>query len=130
MIGLLSKNSKNSPVWNDLLKVRHVYLKGRSMVVGNGKSTSFWHDRWCGLVSLADKFPDLYKISNEQDCSVEHMKLKNWRWLHEDFVTLFFGMASILRKIRLNGIRKNLVSFLLSQLINIYVDTSMAQVSK
>jgi hypothetical protein len=77
MIGLLSKNPKNSPVCNDLLKVRNVYLKGRSMVVGNRKNTSFWHDRWCGLVSLADKFPGLYKISNEQDCSVEYMKLKN-----------------------------------------------------
>jgi hypothetical protein len=77
MIGLLSKNPKNSPVWNDLLKVRNVYLKERSMVVGNGKNTSFWHDRWCGLISLVDKFPDLYKISNEQDCFVEYMKLKN-----------------------------------------------------
>jgi hypothetical protein len=45
------------------------------MMVGNGKSTSFWHKIW-SLVSLADKFP-------------EYMKLKNWRlsfrrWLHED----------------------------------------------
>jgi len=59
------------------------------MKVGNGKNSSFLHDRWCGLVSLADKFPELYKISVEQDCSVEYMKLKNWRpsfrrWLHED----------------------------------------------
>jgi hypothetical protein len=59
------------------------------MIVGNGKSTSFWHDRWCGLVSLADKFPGLYEISKEQQCSVEFMKLRNWRlsfrrWLHED----------------------------------------------
>jgi hypothetical protein len=88
-IALLSKNPKNSPVWNDLLKVRQVYLKGRSMIVGNSKTTSFWHDRWCGLVSLADKFPGLYEISKEQHCSVEFMELKNWclsfrRWLHED----------------------------------------------
>jgi hypothetical protein len=52
-IALLTKNHKNSPVWNDLLKVRQVYLKGRTMIVGNGKSTSFWHDRWCSLVSFA-----------------------------------------------------------------------------
>jgi hypothetical protein len=59
------------------------------MVVGNEKNTNFWHDRWCGLVSLVDKFSDLYQISNEQDCFVEYMKLKNWRlsfrrWLDED----------------------------------------------
>jgi hypothetical protein len=41
MICLLSKNPKNSPLWNDLLKVRNVYLKGRSMVVGNGKKYQF-----------------------------------------------------------------------------------------
>ena len=70
-IVFLKKSNKNSPVWNDLLKVRHIYLKGRSMIVGNGKSTSFWHDRWCGLVSLAEKFPRLYEINKEQECSVE-----------------------------------------------------------
>jgi len=59
------------------------------MVVGNGKATSFWHDKWCGQVTLADKFPQLYIISEERDCSVETMKQKNWRLtfrrlLHED----------------------------------------------
>jgi hypothetical protein len=44
-IAYLKKSSKNSNVWNDLLKVSHIYLKGRSMFMGNGKSTSFWHDR-------------------------------------------------------------------------------------
>jgi hypothetical protein len=38
-ISQLKKCNKNSPVWNDLLKVRHLYLKSRSMVVGNGKTT-------------------------------------------------------------------------------------------
>jgi hypothetical protein len=68
MISLLAKNLKNSPVWNDLLKVRHVYLKGRSMKVGNGKNTSFWHNRWCG----------------QQECSVEYMNLKNWRLFFQE----------------------------------------------
>jgi len=59
------------------------------MIVGNGKSISFWHDKWCSLVSLADKFPGLFQISEDQDCTVEYMKLNNWRlsfrrWLHED----------------------------------------------
>ena len=85
----MKKRYKNSPVWNDLLKVKHIYLKGRSMRIGDGKTTSFWHDRWCGLVSLADKFPSLYEISEDQECSVETMKQRRWklkfrRWLHED----------------------------------------------
>lgn len=85
----LKKSNKNSPVWNDLLKVRHIYLKDRSMMVGNGKMTSFWHDKWCGLVSLADNFPRLYAINNEQEASVANMKQNRWhltfrRWLHEE----------------------------------------------
>jgi hypothetical protein len=85
----LKKSYKNSLVWNDLLKVKHIYLKGRSVRIGDGKNTRFWHDRWCGLVSLVDKFPSLYEISEDQECSVETMKQRRWklkfrRWLHED----------------------------------------------
>jgi hypothetical protein len=44
---------------------------------------------WCGLVSLAEKFPRLYEINKEQECLVEIMKNRNWcltfrRWLYED----------------------------------------------
>jgi hypothetical protein len=31
----------DSLVWKDLLKVKHLYLRGRVMVVGNGNSTDF-----------------------------------------------------------------------------------------
>jgi hypothetical protein len=31
---LKQNNKKNSPVWNDLLKIRHIYLKGRATAVG------------------------------------------------------------------------------------------------
>lgn len=88
-IAQLKSNMRNSSVWNDLLKVKHIYMKGRSMEIGNGLYTSFWLDRWCGQISLKDKFPELYDISNEQDFSVHTMKNKNWRltfrrWLNED----------------------------------------------
>ena len=29
------------PVWNDLLKVRYVYMKGQKMIVGKGERTYF-----------------------------------------------------------------------------------------
>ena len=40
-ISQLKKSNNNSPVWNDLLKVRHIYLRGRIMLVGNRENTSF-----------------------------------------------------------------------------------------
>jgi len=108
MIRMLTKNPKNSPVWNDLLKVRHIYLKGRMMRVGNGKSTSFCHDKWCGLVPLADKFRELYQINVEKKCSVEEMKRKNWRpsfrrWLHEDLQNQYRRLPDIVFRYRLNS---------------------------
>jgi hypothetical protein len=141
MVCVLTKNPKNSPVWNDLLKVRHIYLKGRSMMVGNGKSTSFWHDKWCGLVSLADKFPELYQISIEQDCSVEYMKLKSWRlsfrrWLHEDLQCQYRRLHDIVFRYGTNSEQdhanwdwEKMVCFLLSQLTNTCVDMIMGLIS-
>jgi hypothetical protein len=31
---LKQNNNKSSHVWNDLLKIRHIYLKGRATAVG------------------------------------------------------------------------------------------------
>jgi hypothetical protein len=38
----------DSPVWKDLLKVKHMYLRQRVIVVGDGISMDFWNDAWCG----------------------------------------------------------------------------------
>jgi hypothetical protein len=73
------------------------------MRVGDGKNTSFWHDRWCGLVSLADKFPDLYEISEDRECSFETMKQRRWKlkfkcWLHEDLQTQLGRLQDIVHR--------------------------------
>lgn len=43
-IHTVSHKLHDSPVWYDLLKVRDVYLKGRTVKIENGKSTRFWED--------------------------------------------------------------------------------------
>ena len=73
----------------------------RSMLVGNGKDTSFWHDKWCGNVSLKDNFPQLFEINKEQFWSVATMKNRNWRltfrrWLHEDLQSQLRRLQDIL----------------------------------
>ena len=42
-------------MWNDLIKVKHIYVKGRVLRLGNGKNIDFWNDIWCGPLSLKDK---------------------------------------------------------------------------
>jgi hypothetical protein len=72
-ISELHRKPRNSSVWNDLLKVKQLYLKGRIMIVGNGKRVDFWEDPWCGMVALKDKFRELYDICTDQNKSVAEM---------------------------------------------------------
>jgi hypothetical protein len=41
---VLEWKPSNSPIWNDLLKVKEIYLKGRVFKVGNGRQVDFWRD--------------------------------------------------------------------------------------
>jgi hypothetical protein len=38
-ISQLQRSPRNSSMWNDLLKVKHIHLKGGVMLVGNGQNT-------------------------------------------------------------------------------------------
>ena len=87
-IAQLSSKPTNSPVWNDLLKVKDLYLSRRIKCVGNVRDTDFWNDPWCGIISPKDKFPDLFSICNESVGSVAFFASKGWnltfrRWLDE-----------------------------------------------
>lgn len=63
----------DSPVWADLLKIKHIYLQGRKMIVRDGKLTSFWYDAWLYDDSLFDLFPDLFKLCDQKTISVHQM---------------------------------------------------------
>lgn len=45
------------------------------MKLGNGESTSFWHDAWEGEDSLADRFPALLSHCKNDSLTVKHAKL-------------------------------------------------------
>jgi hypothetical protein len=87
-IASLREKPTNSPVWNDLIKVKNMYLAGRIMKVGNGADTDFWEDPWCGNIALKSRFRSLYEINNEQHTSVAERAQRGWRltfrrWLDE-----------------------------------------------
>jgi hypothetical protein len=75
-------------MWNDLIKIKDLYLPIRIIKIGNCEDTDFWLDAWCGGTTLKEKISNLFEISNEQNTFVAEMARKGWRltfrrWLDE-----------------------------------------------
>jgi hypothetical protein len=63
---------------------------------------------------LADRFPRLYEISEEQKCTMEYMKAKNWRlsfrrWLHEELQCQLRRLYDTVYRYGLNADRDRVV---------------------
>jgi hypothetical protein len=64
----------DSPRWCDLLKVRHIYLKGREVKIKNGKSVGFWLDPWIESIPLYQSYSVLYELALNKNSSVFEVK--------------------------------------------------------
>ena len=63
--------------------------------VGDGESTLFWHDRWCGAVALRDRFSRLFDLALNKsitecrlllsDVSLQPFSYDVWQWLLDPF---------------------------------------------
>lgn len=98
----------DSPVWSDLLKVRDYYTQGRVLLIGNGKKSDFWRDKWCGNFSLCEKFKNLYEICYDRKVTVPEMGQRRWimgfrRWLPENLQMELREMRDILVAVSLNN---------------------------
>jgi hypothetical protein len=75
-----------SPVWKDLLKVKHLYLRQRMMVVGDGNSADFWNDAWCGSSPFCEKFPQLFDICLDQQLTVAEAAVLGWQFRYRHWM--------------------------------------------
>jgi hypothetical protein len=62
----------------DLLKVRHIYLEGRELVMKNEKLTSFWLDPWLGENPLCLTYPILCELCTDKTCSMFQVSQQEW----------------------------------------------------
>jgi len=60
----------DSPMWNDLLKVKNIYLQGRGISVENGCLTRFWLDPWLYNEPIAVIAPVLFELCENKNISV------------------------------------------------------------
>jgi len=79
LIGSISWKTTDSPIWKDLLKVRHLYLKGRSIKTSDGSKTSLWKDNWIGSNPICVEQPVLFELCVEKDISVHEFISRNGR---------------------------------------------------
>ena len=68
-IGQIKHRHDDSPIWTDLLKIRHIYMNLKKFQVYNGKGP-IWLDAWQGKVPLRHQHPVLFELCNEKNqCS-------------------------------------------------------------
>jgi hypothetical protein len=56
--------------WDMLRSILPIYRAITTVILGDGKNTSFWHDVWDGDDSMADRFPELYSHCRTQEMTV------------------------------------------------------------
>jgi hypothetical protein len=100
-IACVGHRQGDSSYWTKLLKVENLYLENRTMVVGDGRKTSFWIDAWSSQLPLKLRFPDLFEICEQQYISVQEAASIHWnpryrRWLDENQQNQLAGLRNIL----------------------------------
>jgi hypothetical protein len=68
----------DSPLWKDLMKIRHLYLKGRTFKLNNGRGVSFWLDCWLDDTRLCLCYPVLFYLSTDQKISIHEVARNGW----------------------------------------------------
>lgn len=67
----------------DTKRVRNIIEEGLQMRIGDGKSTKFWHDKWCFTGPLKLAFPRLFSVSLQDDVVINQMGSWDggeWMW--------------------------------------------------
>lgn len=70
-MSLIKKRQSDSHFWKSILEAKEVFYRNCKRVVGNGKSTSFWNDCWCGPLPLSVRFKRLFELSLNKEIRVD-----------------------------------------------------------
>lgn len=74
----VKSRNDDSPVWSDLLKIRHLYLIGRTCKVNNSGKTRFWLDKWLEDQLLYLVYPTLFACCTNHDILVKEVREDGW----------------------------------------------------
>lgn len=60
----------DSPCWKAIMKVKEVYMAGRKIKINHGDLVRIWQDPWLLDIPLKSRFPILFDICQDQDCTL------------------------------------------------------------
>lgn len=64
--------------WRGIIKQWDCFNISTKNMIGNGKNTSFWHDKWCYEINLEYEFEDLYESSVNKTKTKYH-SISRWK---------------------------------------------------
>ena len=104
----IARRQNDSAIWKDLLKVKHIYLQGRVMMVNSGECTDFWHDAWCGGKPFSELYPILWFFCQQQKCTVKEIHDRGWNltihgWLDPELQRQLSRLRSMLTSVALSS---------------------------
>ncbi|KAF8756776.1 hypothetical protein HU200_011058 [Digitaria exilis] len=71
----LDDHRSDTPCWRDIKKLIPEYRAITTAAIGDGDSTSFWHDTWSEASILRDALPALYSHCTDTDLTVAKVVL-------------------------------------------------------
>lgn len=88
------------PVWKDLLQVKQIYMRGRSINTKNGNWTLFWKDTWISQRPLCVLYPVLFDLCEEKNITVYQFLVKDGnlqftRWLSSLLFEQWMGVIDL-----------------------------------
>ena len=76
-VAMVEVKNNDSQCWKSLLRVKNLYMKGRGVKLNKGDVARLWLDELEGRIPFKEKFPLLFEICVEQNCSVDRIKYLN-----------------------------------------------------
>lgn len=112
-IGEVKHRLGDSTIWTDLLKVKNIYLQGRSIKIGNGELTSSWNDVFLFDKPLSATAPVLYELCESKEVTVAQfrrgMKITFRRWLPEDLRTCWDKICADISTFQFSDISNSVI---------------------
>uniref|UniRef100_A0A8I7B9N1 Reverse transcriptase domain-containing protein n=1 Tax=Hordeum vulgare subsp. vulgare TaxID=112509 RepID=A0A8I7B9N1_HORVV len=76
-VAKVKQKAIDSPYWKNILKVKEHYMAGRGVVLKKGNIASLWLDDLGENILLKDRYPDLFEICLDKECTVDKVESMN-----------------------------------------------------